>query len=200
MRGNFDWNGKYMVINMNSRWKRQILKQNSQNPLKNSENSRFRQIHLVYLPKIGRIKKPGLHIKYSWFENMVVAFSAIDWRNVFLIFTAGCWICTHLNCQTFGMCNNSCYMFRFLFTYVTHCQEIAIICNFLARISYGSGSGLTTKIILKGVDYVAGQHSSDKWILKFSSIVLFNVHQIFINLNFFCFSLRVSKYFRYQRS
>ena len=34
---------------------------------------------------------------------------------------------------------------------------------------------------------MAGQHSSDKWILKFSSIVLFNVHQIFINLNFFAF-------------
>ena len=79
MRGNFDWNGKYMVINMNSRWKRQIWKQNSLNPLKISQNSReklkilrrnsktqaknsrFRQIHLVYLPKIGRKKKPGLH-------------------------------------------------------------------------------------------------------------------------------------------
>ena len=63
-----------MVINMNCRWKRQIWKQNSLNPLKNSqnsreklnilriisktqaENSRFGQIHLVYLPKIGRKK------------------------------------------------------------------------------------------------------------------------------------------------
>ena len=61
---------------MNCRWKRQSWKQNSLNPLKISQNSReklkilrrisktqaknsrFRQIHLVYLPKIGRIKKP----------------------------------------------------------------------------------------------------------------------------------------------
>ena len=40
---------------LNSREKLKILKRNS---ITQAKNSRFRQIHLVYLPKIGRKKKP----------------------------------------------------------------------------------------------------------------------------------------------
>ena len=31
------------------------------NPITQAKNSRFQQIHLVYLPKIGRIKKPAIN-------------------------------------------------------------------------------------------------------------------------------------------
>ena len=36
-------------------------KPKGKNSMTQAKNSRFRQIHLVYLPKVGRIKKPGLN-------------------------------------------------------------------------------------------------------------------------------------------
>ena len=68
-------NGYNFKAKILSFWIFQTFLQNSwgKNSITQTKNSRFRQIHLVYLPKIGRIKKPGVTSE----SNAVMNFSAI---------------------------------------------------------------------------------------------------------------------------